>query len=179
MKTADKTRGMVLTALFAVIIAICSWISIPTTVPFTMQTFGVFLSLALLGGKRGTISICVYLLLGFIGIPVFAGGTSGIGVFLGASGGYLIGFAFSGFTVWGLESVLERKTWTLVLSMLLGLIVCYVVGTIWFMAVYTSETGQTGIWTALSWCVIPFVIPDVIKIALALLLQKRLAPLVK
>ena len=71
----NKTLDMVYIALFAVLIAVCSWISIPTTVPFTLQTFGVFVTVGVLGGKRGSLAVLIYLLLGAIGVPVFAGFT--------------------------------------------------------------------------------------------------------
>lgn len=181
MKTAvnNKTKNLVLMSLFAAIISACAWLTIPATVPFTMQTFGVFLALGVLGGKRGTISVCIYLLLGIIGIPVFSAGKSGIGVLLGSTGGYLIALIFSGLVVWGMEVLLGKKTWVLALSMVLGLLVCYAIGTFWFITVYTSQSGEIGLWSALSMCVFPFIIPDLIKIVLALVLQKRLAPLVK
>lgn len=177
--TSERTQDMALISLFAVVMAICSWISIPTAIPFTLQTFAVFLAVGVLGGKRGTIAICVYLLLGIIGIPVYAGGTSGIGIILGNTGGYMIGWIFSGLLMWGMEILIGRKTWALALSMLLGLIVCYIMGTVWFMFVYAKEMGQIGLWTAIVWCVIPFIIPDLIKIAAALAVQKRLVNIVK
>lgn len=175
----NRTQDMVVISLFAVVMAICSWISIPTAVPFTLQTFAVFLAVGVLGGKRGTIAICVYLLLGIIGIPVYAGGTAGIGIILGSTGGYMIGWIFSGLVMWGMEALIGRKTWALAFSMLIGLIVCYIMGTAWFMAVYAREIGQIGLWTAIVWCVVPFVIPDLLKIAVALMVQKRLAKVVK
>lgn len=177
--TSERTQDMALISLFAVVMAICSWISIPTAIPFTLQTFAVFLAVGVLGGKRGTIAICVYLLLGIIGIPVYAGGTSGIGIILGNTGGYMIGWIFSGLLMWGMEILIGRKTWALALSMLLGLIVCYIMGTVWFMFVYAKEMGQIGLWTAIVWCVVPFIIPDLIKIAAALAVQKRLVNIVK
>ena len=61
-----------------------------------------------------------------------------------------------------------------ILSMVLGLIVCYAFGTLWFMLVYARTTGPVGLWTALGWCVFPYIIPDLVKIALALVLEKRL-----
>ena len=97
-KDKFRTIDLVYIALGAVIIAVCSWISIPTAVPFTMQTFAVFLILSVLGGKRGTIAIIVYVLLGAIGAPVFASFTSGIGILMGNTGGYIIGFILMGFT---------------------------------------------------------------------------------
>ena len=87
-----RTQELARAALFAALIAICSWISIPTAVPFTLQTFAVFLALGVLGGKLGTLSVAVYLLLGAVGLPVFAGFQGGLGALLGATGGYLAGF---------------------------------------------------------------------------------------
>lgn len=174
-----KTKNMVYIGMFSIIIAICSWISIPTAVPFTMQTFGIFCALGLLGGKKGTISTLIYCALGIIGIPVFAGFSGGIGVLLGNTGGYIIGFVLSGLVYWLFTKILGNKVWAMFLSMLLGLIACYIVGTIWFMMVYTSTTGSIGVYAVLSWCVFPFIIPDLIKIVLAILIVKRVGKYVK
>ena len=95
-----KTYDMAYIGLFVGLMAICSWISIPTAIPFTMQTFAVFLAVMILGGKRGTLAIVVYLLLGLVGVPVFAGFSAGPGVLFGTTGGYLIGFVFSGLLMW-------------------------------------------------------------------------------
>lgn len=179
MMTKNRTYSMVYTALFTVLIAICSWISIPTVVPFTLQTFAVFLAVGVLGGKRGTAAIIVYLLLGAVGIPVFAGFTSGLGILFGSTGGYLIGFVATALVMWGMEKMFGKKTWILALSMVLGLIVCYALGTAWFMFVYGQTTGAVGIGTVLAWCVLPFIIPDAVKIFLALLLSKRLAGVIR
>ena len=82
----SKTYDIVYIAVFAVIMAICSWISIPAAVPFTLQTFGVFIAAGVLGGKRGTLSVLVFILLGAVGIPVFANFSGGIGVLVGPTG---------------------------------------------------------------------------------------------
>ncbi len=174
-----KTKDMVCIAVFAVIIAICSWISIPATVPFTLQTFGVFLTVGVLGGRRGSLSVLIYLLLGAIGVPVFAGFSGGVGSILGSTGGYIIGFLFSAVVMWFMEHFLGKKTWVLALSMLLGLLVCYLFGTAWFMIVYANQSGAVGLWTALGWCVFPFIIPDLLKIAVALVVCKRLAKAIR
>ncbi len=171
----SKTYDMVYIAVFAVLMAICSWISIPMAVPFTLQTFGVFLAVGVLGGKRGTLAIVVYVLLGAIGIPVFAGFTGGIGIILSNTGGYIIGFIFSALAMWAMETLLGKKTWVLAVSMIAGLIICYAFGTVWFMYVYGKNMGAVGVATVLGWCVIPFIIPDIVKIVLALALSKRLA----
>lgn len=178
MTKNNKTLDMAYIAMFAIIMAICSWISIPTAIPFTLQTFGVFFSVGLLGGKRGTLSVLVFILLGAVGIPVFAGFTGGLGIILGSTGGYIVGFLFSALIMWGMEYILGRKTWVLALSMVLGLLVLYTFGTIWFMFIYARTTGAIGIWTTLGWCVFPYIIPDSIKIVLALVLCKRFSPVV-
>ncbi len=179
MSTSVTTRDMVYCAMFAVLIAVCSWISIPATVPFTLQTFGIFVTVGILGGKRGSVSVLIYLLLGAVGIPVFAGFKGGIGALLGTTGGYIIGFLFSALIMWGMEVLLGKKLWVLAVSMVLGLLACYAFGTIWFMVVYARTSGAIGLMTALGWCVFPFILPDVIKIALALVLSKRLAKLIR
>ena len=174
-----KTYDMVYVGLFAVLIAICSWISIPMTVPFTLQTMGVFLSVGILGGRKGTLAVLVYILLGAIGLPVFAGFSGGIGVLISNTGGYIMGFLLSAFLMWGMEKVFGRSTVVLAVSMVLGLIVCYAAGTVWFMAVYGTNTGTVGIMTVLGWCVFPFIIPDIVKIVVALIASKRLAEMVQ
>lgn len=169
-----KTYDMVYIAVFAVVMAICSWISIPATVPFTLQTFGVFLAVGVLGGKRGTLSILVYILLGAVGVPVFAGFSGGISSLFGNAGGYIIGFLVGALIMWGMEKVMGRKTWALAVQMVVGLIVCYAFGTAWFMIMYTRSAGPVGLVTVLGWCVFPFIIPDLIKIVVALGLTKSL-----
>lgn len=172
-------RDMAYVAIFAVTIAICSWISIPTTVPFTLQTFAVFLAVGVLGGRRGTFAVLVYILLGAVGLPVFAGFSGGLGALLGTTGGYIIGFFFSALLYWAITNVLGEKTPVMVAAMVLGLIVCYAFGTVWFMTVYARNSGAIGLGTALGWCVIPFIIPDLVKIALAVGLTRLLKPHVK
>ena len=170
------TGDLALVALFAAVMAVCSWITVPAAVPFTLQTMGVFLAVGLLGGKRGTISVLVYLFLGAIGLPVFSGFAGGLGYMMGATGGYIIGFLFSALIMWFMEKSFGRDMKILILSMVLGLILCYAFGTAWFMTVYSGSNGPIDLATALGWCVFPFIIPDAIKIAVACLLIRRLRP---
>lgn len=172
--TRSKTYDIVYIAVFAVIMAICSWISIPATVPFTLQTFGVFIAAGVLGGKRGTLSVLVFILLGAVGIPVFANFSGGIGVLAGPTGGYIIGFLFSALVMWAMEKLPGKKSIMQIVSMVVGLVVCYAFGTAWFMVVYGKANGPVGLVTALGWCVFPFIIPDLIKIALAYVLSRKL-----
>lgn len=174
-----KTLDMVYIALFACLMAICSWISIPGEVPFTLQTMGVFLAIGLLGGKRGTLAVLVYILMGVIGLPVFSGFSGGIGKLVGVTGGYIVGFLASALVMWAMEALLGKKKWVLALSMVIGLLVCYAFGTAWFMVLYTSSKGAITLGAVLGMCVIPYIIPDVIKIAVALLLTNILKRFVK
>lgn len=175
-----KTLDMAYVAMFAVLIAICAWISIPMTIPFTMQTFGIFLAVGVLGGKRGSLAVLVYLLMGIVGLPVFSGFTGGIGCLAGATGGYIVGFLLSALVVWAVEALTRsRKTWVLALGMVLGLLTCYAFGTAWYMYFYARSTGPIGLATALGWCVFPYVLPDLVKIALALIIRKRLSAAIR
>lgn len=172
--TKSKTYDMAYIAIFTVLMAVCSWISIPATVPFTLQTFGVFVAVGVLGGKRGSLAVLIYILLGVIGVPVFAGFSGGIGAILGTTGGYILGFLFSALVMWGFEKISGKKPVIQIISMIAGLVVCYAFGTAWFMVVYARQSGAVGLGTVLGWCVIPFVIPDVVKIVLAFGLSRKL-----
>lgn len=166
-RTADITYIGVAVAL----IAVCSWISIPTTIPFTLQTFAVMLTVLLLGGMRGTIAIIVYILLGAVGVPVFSGFTGGIAKLMGPTGGFIVGFLGTALVMWAFEKFLGKKLWVHITAIILGLAVCYAFGTLWFMKIYTADDGSKAtLAMALSACVIPYLIPEVIKIVLALTL---------
>lgn len=184
MERKFKTIDLAYMAVGAVLIAVCSWISIPAAVPFTLQTFAVCCILGLLGGKRGTISIAVYILLGIIGIPVFSGFKGGFGVIIGTTGGYIVGFIFMGLIYWLAEVIIKgpmtgssMKVKNIVIRaavMVVGMIICYAFGTAWFMVAYAGKSGPIGLATALGWCVFPFIIPDLIKLILAAVLSARL-----
>lgn len=175
----SKVLDMVYIAISAALIAICSWISIPTAVPFTFQTFAVFFVLLLLGGERGTIATLVYVLLGAVGVPVFAGFSGGIGILLGSTGGYIIGFLFVGLIYILFEKFFKKNIVMKIVALVLGLAVCYAFGTAWFMHVYIKSSGEVGLLTVLGWCVFPFIIPDLIKMALAVVVAKRIEPVIK
>lgn len=170
----NSTRDLAYIGIFAAVLAVCSWIAIPTAIPVTLQTMGVFLTVGLLGGRRGTTAVLVYILLAAIGMPVLAGFSGGLGVLLGSTGGYVLGFLCSALLMWGIEKLFGKSLWVLGISMVLGLLVCYAFGTAWYMVVYTSANGAVALSTVLGWCVVPFIVPDLIKIAVALLITARL-----
>ena len=160
-----STRNMVRSSLFAGAMAICAWLAVPISdIGFTMQTFGVFLTLGLLGGKWGTVSIGIYLLMGLVGLPVFSGFRGGPGMLLGVTGGYLWGFLASGLVYWVLERFGKLP------AMIGGLLICYACGTAWFL-----QYSGGGIALVLLRCVVPYLIPDAIKLGLAWSLSRRIA----
>ncbi|MCR4739584.1 MAG: biotin transporter BioY [Lachnospiraceae bacterium] len=166
-KKAFTTVDLVYMAIGAALIAICSWISIPSAVPFTLQTFAVFCVIELLGGKRGLVSVLVYILMGAVGLPVFAGFKGGIGSLLGPTGGYIIGFIFIALVCMAADRLFGDKLIVRIIAMLAGLVICYAFGTAWFMFVYIKGNGAISLMTALGWCVFPFILPDILKLALA------------
>jgi len=179
-KTAFSIRQLTYIALMTALIAVCSWISIPVfDVPYTLQTFAVFAAVGLLGGRDGTIAILIYILLGAVGVPVFANLTGGIGILLGNTGGYIIGFLASGLIFWLITKLFGNKLLVSAIAYIIGLALCYAIGTVWFVVVYTKANGAVSFAAALSWCVIPFIIPDLIKIAAALLITNRIRRYVK
>ena len=172
-----RTFDMTSIALYSVFIAVCAWISVPMPppfMPFTLQTFAVFLALTVLGGRRGMYAVLVYLLLGAAGLPVFTGFRGGLSVLLGVTGGYIVGFLFSALVYWGLTTHLKPLPWVTTLACIFGLLTCYIFGTAWYLAVYAHTTGTAGILSALSWCVFPFLLPDAIKLGIALYLSRRI-----
>lgn len=176
-----SVRDIALTSMFAVIIAVCSWISLPLTVPFTLQTFAVFCALSMAGGKRGTFAVLVYILLGVVGIPVFAGFSSGIGVLLGSTGGYIVGFLCMGVIYFAAEKIFGSKMNTAISAVVLivGMLAMYAFGTAWFIRVYTDTEGAVTPGEALKWCVIPFIVPDLTKLAAALVISDRVKKFVR
>ena len=169
---ASKTRDLVYIAICTSLICICSWITIPGTIPFTLQTFAIFITLGLLGPKKGTISILIYISLGIIGLRVFSYFNSGIGVILGPTGGYILGFIFAGLLYGLLSSFIKNENLLNILGFISGLIICYLIGTIWFYYVY-SANNSISLVSVLLMCVVPFIAPDILKILLAIFVVKN------
>lgn len=168
-----KAKNMALCGLFTAILALCAWLSVPMgDLVITLQTFGIFLTLGLLGGKRGSITICVYLLLGAVGAPVFSGFRGGLGALLGTTGGYIFGFMLTALIYWIITSVKDNPL-TRLLAMIFGMLLCYSCGSWWYMTRYLSG-GQLTLGLVLMKCVIPYLIPDAIKLTLAWILTGKL-----
>lgn len=185
----NRTIDLCLIAAFAAIISVVSQFSIPLPggVPVTLQTFIIPAAGVILGRRRGFWAGIVYLLLGAVGLPVFAGATGGIGIIFGMTGGFLVSFPFVAYLA-GLFDELGVKfsrklkggkkaavyIVMLAVGMLLGNVVNYAVGTVWFVV-----AAKSTVETALAACVIPFIptaiLKDVMVIVIAPILKRALA----
>lgn len=98
---------------------------------------------------------------------------------MGNTGGYILGFLFVGIIYMLFTKLFKKKLVIKIGALVLGLIICYAFGTAWFMHLYMKNTGEVGLFTVLGWCVFPFIIPDLIKMALAVVIAKRIEPVIK
>ena len=156
--------SIALVALFVGLLAISAWVRVPVgPVPVTLQTLVVFLAAVVLGSKRGAIAVASYIALGFAGLPMFSGFVGGSAAILGATGGYLVGFILSSVVTGAIVQKFGKSVAVLAVAMVAGLAICYAFGTVWFMAISGAEASYV-----MSVCVLPFVLPDAIKIALAI-----------
>lgn len=169
MTKNKKIRDMTLISMGAVIIVICSLITIPATIPFTLQSLGVFFVLYNLGGKRGTLSILVYIALGICGVPVFSNFGVGIGTLLGPTGGYLFGFLGAGGLYWLAEKLFGKKFIVSLFSLLGGMLFYYICGTAGYLLWCSAKGSVISFWSAVMICVVPYVLGDIIKLSVVLI----------
>ncbi len=175
-----RIKDMVLIALFSAIIVICSLITIPSAIPFTLQTFAVFLCLNIIGAKKGIISIFIYIFLGVVGLPVFSGFNGGIGALFNVTGGYIVGFIFSALIFWVITSVFNKESRKIIkiIASFAGLVGCYIFGTLWYVLLYIKNGDTVSFISALTICVLPFIIPDILKIVLSVALSEKINKLI-
>lgn len=161
-----KAYDIVIIALMSALIAVCSFVAIPVgALPVTLQTFAVFVCVGILGKKRGTASVLIYVLLGIVGIPVFSGFQGGLSVLMGATGGYIVGFLPAVFFSGLIMEKMRRKIPFMIASFLVGMVICYICGILWYIFVFSG--GKSDFASAFALCVLPYIIPDIIKITLA------------
>lgn len=168
----EKLRWMVLASLMAALTAVGAYIHVPIgPVPIVLSTLFVLLSGLLLGSRWGLASMCLYLLVGAIGMPVFAGGKGGIAHFLGPTGGYLLGYVLAS---WLTGFIAERSRGILILeilSVLIGSLAIYTLGVPWLKMVTQmswTKTFMVGM--------VPFLIGDAVKASVALILARAIRP---
>ena len=163
----NKVQNLTLTALMAAVLCIIGPFVIPIgMVPMSLTNMVIYLTVLLLDKKRATISVAIYLMIGFIGLPVFAGFIGGAGKLLGPTGGYLIGYLVLS---WIAGTILEKLEKTKILALSIGTVGLYLVGTIWLMF-----QSKLNLMAALSVGVFPFVVFDVLKIVIAVILDNSI-----
>jgi len=181
-KNRSAAYDLTVIAISAALITICSWLSVQIgPVPVTLQTLAILAVLLTVGGRRGTLAIVVYLALGLVGVPVFSGFKGGPAAFAGPTGGFLLGFIAAALVFWLLEKLVFARLMTTktkrfvfgIVNSVIFELVMYTIGVIWFMTVYAAQTGPVGLGTVLGWCVLPFIIPDLIKIVAASVIGSR------
>ncbi len=169
-----SVRSMVFMAIFAALICVAAPFGFNVgPIPITLATFAVYLAGAILGGKRGTVAVIVYILLGTVGLPVFSNFNGGFGALLGPTGGYIIGYIPLVLITGVFSDMNSKKHWTMIIGMLLGTIALYAFGTAWYM-ILTGKDFATSFFA----CILPFLPGDAIKIAcvsaIAIPLKSRL-----
>ncbi len=170
-KKPISTQGMTYAAMFGAMTAVGAYVIIPLPpVPITLQTFVMYLAGALLGGYLGALSQIVYILLGVIGLPVFAGGKAGLGVLLGPTGGYLVGFVIGAYVIGKMMESGKRSghIW-IALSLVVATIVLYICG-----ASQLAVVAQLSLKKVIAVGIIPFLAGDAVKIIAATLLIARI-----
>ncbi|MDE6911484.1 MAG: biotin transporter BioY [Lachnospiraceae bacterium] len=162
-----KTKEITMIGLMTAITCIAGPLSLPlpfSPVPISLTNLAVYFSVYMIGMKRGTISYCVYLLLGLVGIPVFSAFTSGPAKLLGPTGGYLVGFLFMAVIAGWFVDRWNGKPLPSFIGMVIGTVVCYGFGTVWL-----AYQAKLGFGAALAAGVLPFVIGDVAKMVISIL----------
>lgn len=170
-KKKVSVKDMTVTALVTAVICIIAPFSVPiaiSPIPVTLALFALFLAGIILGKKKGVVCTVIYLLLGMVGLPVFNGFCGGMQKLVGPTGGYLIGYLFLVFfTGWFVEKFPNRILMYFV-GGVVGSIVCYAFGTIWFVLQY-----KVGVLEALTMCVFPYIPLDVLKLVAAVIVGSQ------
>ena len=164
-----KVKRICKIGILSVFIALCAWITVPGPVPFTLRHLPCFGDNAA-WRKKTVFAIAVYVALGIAGLPVFSGFRSGIGVLLGATGGYIVGFLITPLSCFRLK---KRGRAARIISSAAALVTCYIFGTLWYAFVYMSGRKEFDFLSVLLACVVPFIIPDIIKIALSFVVSEK------
>ncbi len=171
----NKIKNLTLCAFCTAIICLCTFITVPSAIPFTMQTFGIYFALSFLGGRRGLVCILAYIALGAAGLPIFTGFRGGIGVLFQTTGGYIVGFIFVALSYLAFTELISKKPWVKVMSLTAGTLIMYIFGTVWYVILSVKSGAPVGIGAAFAVCVLPFIIPDAVKMLLALTLSGRIS----
>lgn len=177
----EKTRNLILCALFAALIAVGAFIRIPIpVVPFTLQILFTTLAGLLLGSRLGATSVCIYIALGLLGLPIFAEG-GGFAYVLKPSFGYIIGFAVAAYVTGFFARQKSSPSFArLLLANFVGLAIVYLSGMVYYYLMSRFYLGTPiGLWPLFVYCFLLVVPGDVVLCVLAAVLAKRLIPLIE
>ena len=163
-------------SLGAALLAVSSWIAVGAPITVTMQTFSLSLILILLGGKKGTVATLLYLAIGAVGLPVFSGFRGGIGHILSESGGFIFGFVLFSLAYLLLTRLFGDGMLSSAVALTVGALLLYTSGTLWYSQLFASGASVGAI---ISITVLPFIPFDALKIALALVIGKKLKKHIK
>jgi len=171
VSSSNPLKQKVFAAMFGALTAIGAYMVIPLQpVPITLQDFFTFLAAILLGGYAGALSQVIYILLGIIGLPVFAGGKAGIGVLLGPTGGFLIGLVIGAFVIGKIVELKKQPGWAwITMASLIGLLIIYTLG-----AIQLSIVARLSLEKALLVGVLPFIPGDLCKLMLATVVYQKM-----
>lgn len=166
-------RDIAITALFTAVIILSAWICVPFSIPLTLQIFAVVAVSVSLGCKRAVAAVSTYLLLGAVGLPVFAGFKGGFSVLFGATGGFLFGLLTVALIV-GFSSEKCAKTSFKILFSVLALVICWCIGAVWYSAIYS-----VSFLSVLALYVLPYIVPDIVKTILGIYVGEKIKRFIK
>lgn len=174
----NSIQSTMFISLFATLMCVGAWIHFPSPVPATMQTFVVFTALGLLGSKKTFIMLVIYIALGAVGLPVFSGFTGGIGALTGPTAGFIWGFILGVPVFYVFEKYFPHKK-SLVMGYILYILLHYIPGALWYCHFTLGNLSFEGILSSSLVTVVPFIIPDAVKLMLSLFTVNRLKKIIK
>lgn len=172
----NRIYSMILTGFFATLMCIGAWVHFPFAVPVTMQTFVAMCSLGLLGCRRTFYMLGIYIMLGSAGLPVFSGFTGGIGALAGPTAGFIWGFLLGVPVFYLTEKCMKDSSYKIYIGYIIYIIIHYIPGALWYTYFTAKTISISGVIAASSITVLPFVIPDAVKVFLSVFIVKRLKP---
>ncbi len=177
-KTRDKhIREAALCALLCALMCVSAMISIPLPIPATLQTLVLFFGLFFVGGRLTAIATLLYILLGALGVPVFSGFSGGASRLFDATGGFIFGLLAAALLYWLLEFILPSGKPFKLIGAVLSQLTIYIFGMLWYWLVYLGGGGSGLLWAFVT-SVVPFILPDAIKLLAAYIISKRISRLV-
>lgn len=177
----EKTKDMILCSMFVALIAVGAFIKVPVpVVPFTLQYLFTMLAGLLLGARKGALTVCVYILLGLCGLPVFAQG-GGIGYLFQPSFGYIIGFAVGAYVTGQIANKVNRPDYKrLLVANFAGLVIVYFMGMVYYYVISNFYLDSPiGLWPLFLYCFLLAVPGDIVLCIVGALLGKRMIPLIR